>query len=152
MGIGNSNAGVTRVDMRLSLIFKVGVVILIILEFVYFYYLGPSWWWVLLIFCTAYGLLDTFLTFYQVDDIGIRKRSIVRKGFFLPWEAIVHIDKNIRFPNGYYYRLVTKNWFEVRITSSMTGIRQFEALAKKHLPEERWKAFGEKSTIIAASQ
>lgn len=107
--------------LRISLIsFEVGIVYLFILLVSCFF------WW-----------SEFLLTWYLVDDAGIKNYGIRRRHSFVRWEDVDNIEANSTFD---VYRLVADGGRTVlKIKRRMTGMSQFEALVKKHLPGEKWK-------------
>jgi len=140
------NAAVSKVELRPAKRFRTFAGILLVIDVIVIigvslvsFDAGIVW---LLITLIGGGPLffRAFLTWIQVDDEGIRNRGINRKHFFIPWDEV---DRIVR-TGGMYWIYPYGGNFSMQIQLRVTGIPQFEILAKKHLPEEKWKkAFAE---------
>jgi hypothetical protein len=103
---------------------------------------------------TLFGVVmcsEFFLTWYQVDDEGIRNHGIWRRHFFVRWDEIDRMDsvgtKGNVLVDGRIFRDRTEHSVVIRsgkvkfklVFNGMTGTPEFVVLAKRHLPEEIWK-------------
>ena len=87
---------------------------------------------------------------YQVNDEGIRRHGDIRRfNFFVRWEDIERIDRTGQRP---VYRIFLRGGQRMGSIYTTSGTSAFIILAKRHLPEEKWKkAFDEESQTVASS-
>ena len=90
---------------------------------------------------------EIFLTWFEVDDRGIRNHGVWYRHYFYEWNKIERID-SIRLSRSTDEMgiFVYEGEHKLKIRSVMTNMPEFAALVKKNLPEEKWK--GAEATIM----
>jgi hypothetical protein len=76
---------------------------------------------------------EVFLTWYEVNEEGIKYHGIWRRHFIIRWEDIKSIDKldNSRI------RIVGQH-NKLTLAKGLEGFFEFIALVRNRLPEEKW--------------
>ena len=84
--------------------------------------------------------LEFFLTWYEVDDQGIRNHGIWHKKFDLRWEEVESIIEEP--PNssmGEYIMTIRGKNVKFKLRNLQNGLSEFAVLVCKHLPKEKYR-------------
>ena len=91
---------------------------------------------------------ELFLTWYEVDETGIRIHGIWRGHHDIRWEGVEWIDEPRGSLHILYLRIRSKdvNGHKVKfiLRNYQTGLPELAVLIREHVPEEMWRREAER--------